>query len=361
MTFRLVSRFAISSLLSLFLCGPVENSLHAQAAAQAPSDTGAFTNPLLSSGADPWVITWNGYYYYMNTTGTNLTLWKTKDITDLRDAEKKVVWSPESGKPWSRAVWAPELHRWGNNWYIYFAADDGKNETHRIYVVENTSSDPMQGEWVFKGKVNDASDQWAIDPSIFEVNGTHYMVWSGWEGANNGEQEIWIARLKNPWTIDSARTMISYPKYPWEHVGDKEKNPNLPHIDVNEGPEILQHDGNVFLVYSGSACWTDYYELGVAEASAKSNLLDATSWKKFDHPFFKQDPKVNVYATGHNGFFQTPDGKQDWIIYHANAAPNQGCGNTRSPRIQPFTWNADGTPNFGTPVAAGVPLAKPAP
>jgi GH43 family beta-xylosidase len=31
----------------------------------------------------------------------------------------------------------------------------------------------------------------------------------------------------------------------------------------------------------------------------------------------------------------------------------------RTPRIQKFTWNDDGTPNFGTPAAVGEPLAVP--
>ncbi|HTD16183.1 MAG TPA: family 43 glycosylhydrolase, partial [Chthoniobacterales bacterium] len=63
---------------------------------------------------------------------------------------------------------------------------------------------------------------------------------------------------------------------------------------------------------------------------------------------------------GHNGFFKSPNGKEDWIIYHANPEPSEGCGNFRSPRIQRFTWNVDGTPNFGTPVPLGQPLEKPA-
>jgi len=99
--------------------------------------------------------------------------------------------------------------------------------------------------------------------------------------------------------------------------------------------------------------------LGVLQASTGANLLDPGSWKKYDHPFFKQDPKAGVYATGHNGFFRSLDGKQDWIIYHANSAAGQGCGGTRSPRMQPFTWNPDGTPNFGTPIPAGQMLNKP--
>jgi GH43 family beta-xylosidase len=31
----------------------------------------------------------------------------------------------------------------------------------------------------------------------------------------------------------------------------------------------------------------------------------------------------------------------------------------RSTRAQPFTWNADGTPNFGVPVATGTTLPSP--
>ena len=86
-----------------------------------------FTNPLLENGADPWVIWWKGFYYYSDTTGHNLTLRKTPDLTDLRNAEMKTVWVPEPGQPWSNDLWAPELHRWGNKWYIYFAADAGDN------------------------------------------------------------------------------------------------------------------------------------------------------------------------------------------------------------------------------------------
>jgi GH43 family beta-xylosidase len=336
----------------------------AASAALAQTPAGTFHNPLLPSGPDPWVIADNGFYYYMNSMGSNLTIWKTRDITDLAHAEKKAVWTAPATGPYSKDIWAPELHRFDGKWYIYFAADAGENESHRIYVLENTSSDPLQGAWTFKGKVADATDKWAIDATAFEDsgpggNGQKYMLWSGWDGDSDGEQRIYIAKLSNPWTIVSPRVMISYPKYPWEHVGDLLGRPAMPHVNVNEGPEILQHGGDVFLVYSASACWTDYYELGVLRARAGSDLLNPASWTKYDHPFFKQDAAAGVYGTGHNGFFKSPDGKQDWIIYHANPKSGEGCGDHRSPRIQPFTWNADGTPNFGKPIDTDLPLPKP--
>jgi GH43 family beta-xylosidase len=95
------------------------------------------------------------------------------------------------------------------------------------------------------------------------------------------------------------------------------------------------------------------------EATAGSDLMNAASWKKSSKPVFRQAPEAGVYAPGHNGFFKSPDGKEDWIIYHANSKPGQGCGGHRSLRAQRFTWNADGTPNFGLPVAAGVEIPRP--
>src|SRR6516162_3275886 len=108
-------------------------------AAAGADERQEFHNPLLPSGADPWVTSRDGVYYYMATTGVNLTIWKTRDITDLEHAEKKVVWWPPETGPYSHQIWAPELQFLAGKWYIYFAADAGSNETHRIWVLENSA------------------------------------------------------------------------------------------------------------------------------------------------------------------------------------------------------------------------------
>src|ERR1700709_2422175 len=94
-----------------------------------------FTNPLLPSGADPWCIFKDGYYYYTNTTGKNITLWKTKNIATLATSERKVVWTPPASGSYSKDIWAPEVHYLQGKWYVYFAADNGKNINHRLYVL----------------------------------------------------------------------------------------------------------------------------------------------------------------------------------------------------------------------------------
>jgi len=318
-----------------------------------------FTNPLLPSGADPWSIYKDGFYYYTHTTGRNLTLWKTTSLDQLQNAPHRVVWTPPATGPNSRDIWAPELHYLGGKWYIYFAADDGDNKTHRLWVLENASPDPLEGTWTLKGKLSDQTDKWAIDGSVFKHKRKLYLIWSGWEGDVNGQQDIYIARLKNPWTIKGPRVKVSSPTYAWERDGDLGPKSDPPHVNVNEGPEVLSHGKKLFLIYSASGCWTDSYALGMLTAKANSNIMKASSWQKAPEPVFRQSPENGVYAPGHNSFFKSPDGKEDWILYHANSQPGQGCGRQRSPRAQPFTWNADGTPNFGTPLSTQTPVPRP--
>lgn len=318
-----------------------------------------FTNPILPAGADPWIIYKDGFYYYTNTSGNTLTLRKTRNIANLRNAPKKTVWTPPAGTVYSKEIWAPEIHFLEGKWYMYFAADDGKNANHRLYVIENSSADPMEGEWVFKGQITDDTNKWAIDGSVFLHKGQLYFIWSGWEGDHNGQQDVFIAKMKNPYTIDGNRYKISSPQYDWEKVGDLNSPDNPRHVNVNEGPEVLVHDNKLYLIYSASGCWTDNYSLGMLTAPANANVLDPASWKKHPKPVFTQSKENSVYAPGHNSFFRSPDGTEDWILYHANPAPGCGCGGKRSPRMQKFTWNKDGTPNFGIPVKEGEELKVP--
>lgn len=317
-----------------------------------------FTNPLLPSGADPYSFYKDGFYYYTHTTGNRIVIWKTADLADLQHAEKKTIYTPPPNTMYSKELWAPEILFLQGKWYVYFAADDGKNANHRMYVLENSSADPMQGAWTMKGKVADATDKWAIDGDVFTWKGQLYMTWSGWEGDANGQQNIYLAKMKNPWTIDGPRVKIGAPTFEWEKHGDLGKAGNPAHVNVNEGPQALIHHNKLFIVFSASGCWTDFYALGVISLKG-TDLMKAASWQKSPEPFFKQNKETGVYAPGHNSFFKSPDGKQDWILYHANDEPGQGCGGYRSPRMQPFSWSKDGFPVFGEPVKKGTALPIP--
>lgn len=325
-----------------------------------------FRNPVLPYGPDPWAYWQGGCYYYMHTIGDRIMLWRTKDITDLRNAEKKTIWKPTD--PSNRYnVWAPEISRHNGKWYVHYAADDGNSDNHQLYVLENGNEDPFDGEFVMKGRIStDKDNNWAIDGSLFEHNGELYMVWSGWQTrrVDTETQCIYIAKMENPWTLASERVLISRPELEWERHYINEEGWTPGHVVyVNEGPQPLKSPNGklIHIAYSASGVWTPYYSLGLLTADADADLLDPESWHKSQEPVFTQSPEVGVYGTGHNSFFRSPDGKEDYILYHARSFKTDlpGRGDMRSPRIQKFGWNAEGYPVFGSPVSVHQWMEKP--
>lgn len=308
-----------------------------------------FNNPVMPGGPDPWVVQKNGVYYYMYTQGARLVILETRAMSELASSRRYEVWVPPAGQLYSKNLWAPELHEIDGKWYIYFAADDGVNANHRMYVLENTAATPVEGTWVMKGKVSDPSDLWAIDGTVFKHNGQLYMSWSG-GNAGAPPQNIYIARMSNPWTISSEKIMIATPNFDWEKKG----NP------INEGPQVLTNpQGRVFIVYSGSGYWVDGYCLGLLSLKENGDPMNPADWTKRNQPVFSMRAESSAYGPGHNGFFKSPDGQEDWIIYHARSKAGGGDDNGRNPRIQRFGWNSDGTPNFGLPWDIAVAYSRP--
>src|SRR5579875_3248095 len=168
-------------LLILLLCTLMECSKPGNNSGTTtnPPPTGSaatFTNPLLPSGPDPWVIQKDSIYYYTQTFGNKIALFKTNKMSNLANAPVTTIWFPPTTGNYAKDIWAPEVHYLNGKWYTYFAADDGSNSNHRIYVLENTSADPLSGTWTFKGKVADPSDKWAIDPDVVQYNGQMYLL-----------------------------------------------------------------------------------------------------------------------------------------------------------------------------------------
>ncbi|MBD1260560.1 glycoside hydrolase family 43 protein [Maribacter polysiphoniae] len=326
-------------------------------------DINTFTNPLLPSGADPWAIYHKGNYYYIKSGANAITLMRTPDITDLKNAEKKIIWTAPNTGDHSKNIWAPEVHNIDGFWYVYVAADDGDNRNHRMFVLENRSADPFEGEFIVKSKLRtDPNDNWAIDGSIFRHKDKFYFIWSGWEKpkAKIETQNIYIARMSDPWTITSERVLLSTPEFDWERNWEYPDvwHPDAP-VYVNEGPQALAHGSKLHIIYSASGCWTPYYALGILSMDAESDPMDLSSWKKSKEPIFQQSLENRVYGTGHNSFFKSPDGTEDWVLYHANDNPTDGCAEKRSPRAQKISWSDDDMPILGIPLPTSKQLAKP--
>lgn len=322
-----------------------------------------FQNPLSNASMpDPYVAQKDGYYYFMYTRGNRIGLRKTTSMSLLSTARETVVWTPPAGTAYSSNIWAPEMHFLSGKWYLYFAANDGTDNAHRMYVLENSNADPMTGTWTFKGKIFDSTDQWAIDGSVLTIGSANYFIWSGWENtASRYKQYIYLATMSNPWTISGRRVKISSPTNNWE-----KHEPNSLGAGVNEGPVMLQKDAGspAFIIYSASRYSSDNYCLAQLQLKIGGDPTVAADWINKKQVFVRNDVN-SVYGPGHNGFFTSSctdaNGvarKENWFIYHARSVPNS-TGGARTPRMQKLTWNTDGSPNFGVATATGVDLAVP--
>jgi GH43 family beta-xylosidase len=306
-----------------------------------------YTNPVKSEkGADPWLEYYNGHYYLVTTSFTGvLTMRKSPTLAGLSTAPSVQVWSDTTSTR-NTNFWAPELHFVDGRWYLYYSAGQSGVaccDSQRTHVLESAGSDPM-GPYTYKNQLtgsNLSPGGWLIDASVLRHGGKLYLLGSG--SVNGSKQSLVIAPMSNAYTVSgSTFTVISSPTLSWETQGGT----------VNEGPEPLYRNGKTFVVYSASACWGPDYKLGQLELTG-SNPLSASSWTKKSTPVFSRNDSAGVYGPGHNGFFTSPDGTENWIVYHANDSASDGCDNGRTTRAQKFTWNADGTPNFGAPIALG--------
>ena len=313
--------------------------------------TATYTNPLKAQGPDPWMTYYNGFYYLVTTTWNNtITMRRAATLRALATAPDQIVFTLTRPNG-AGTMWAPEFHLLngpnGQRWYLYYTAgrEPFNLGTQRIHVLESAGLDPM-GPYTFKADMLDpvSDNTWELDPSILQLNGQLYLIGTFF----NGSQPMFIRPLSNPWTASGTRRILSTPTFSWETVGG----------GVNEGGEVIQHGGKTFIVYSASHCSTPDYKLGLLTWNGGDPLLQS-SWVKSPNPVFQRSNTNGVYGPGHNGFFKSPDGTEDWIVYHANSSTSGGCDMNRSTRAQKFTWNADGTPNFGTPVRTGVTLTAP--
>ncbi|TWD98801.1 GH43 family beta-xylosidase [Neobacillus bataviensis] len=305
-------------------------------------------NPIVEQRADPWVYKHtDGYYYFTASVPEydRIEIRRAATILGLGEAGPVVAWRKHEEGPMSANIWAPEIHYIDGKWYIYYAAARADEIfDHRMYVIEKDSENPLEGTWVEKGQVKTDWESFSLDATTFEHKGQRYYVWAQRDPEIVGNSNLYIAKMVNPWTIEGPQVMITKPEYDWETIG----------FLVNEGAAVLKRNGKIFISYSASA--TDYnYCMGLLSADENSDLLDPASWKKTETPVFQTNVENSQYGPGHNSFTVSEDGSQDILIYHArNYRDIEGdplWDSNRHTRAQLFTWNEDGTPNFGVPVA----------
>ncbi|GME26069.1 Glycoside hydrolase family 43 [Neofusicoccum parvum] len=298
-----------------------------------------FSNPLRETdGSDPQIVWYDGYYYLMTTTWTDVQLTRATTIEGLKTGERKTVWV-DSDPSRCCSVWAPELHEIDGTWFIYYSAGTAENlDGQRPQVLEG-GAHPWDNDYAW---VATLTDNWGIDGTVATINNSRYFIYSCFLGTDI--QSLCIAPMTSATQLGTS-VLISEPLEGWETVG----------APVNEGPYVMEHSGTYFMTYSASYCWTTSYQLGLLTLTG-ADPLDRAAWTK-SGPLFSS--ANGNYGTAHNAFFASPDGTEIWNVYHATSNTGGSCDGNRYTMVDRVAWNEDGSPDFGTPSPLGEVLEGP--
>ncbi|KAH8677957.1 putative glycosyl hydrolase, family 43 [Xylariales sp. PMI_506] len=295
----------------------------------------AWYNPIRNpGGSDPFLVYTGGYYYLLTTTWSDVEIARATTIAGLETATKKVVYSTTTASRCCN-VWSPEVHYFDGTWYIYYTAGDSADlNGQNIHVLKGGAT-----PWDSFTYVKQLTSAWAIDASILRFSSYgNFLMTSCFNG--NEYQSICLQQLGSDYvSVTGSIYTISQPTESWEKNG----------YPVNEAPAALYFGGVTYISYSASYCWSPDYCLGLLAWDGSTDPRSASAWTKSSGCEFSS--ANGNYGTGSNGFFQSPDASQTWIVYHATSNSAGACDDTRYTMVQLLGTHSNGAPNFGDPVA----------
>ena len=184
-------------------------------------NTLVYNKPWILQRADPYVYRHtDGSYYFTASVPEydKIVLRRSDTLAGIKDAKEIEIWHKHESGPQSIHIWAPEIHYLFGKWYIYYAGGD-KDDIWAIrpYVLECQGEDPLNDPWVEKGKMHRAQDDefsfeaFSLDATVFEVNGNWYYIWAEKVGVGKQISNLYIARMKNGYTLDTVQVLLTTP------------------------------------------------------------------------------------------------------------------------------------------------------
>jgi GH43 family beta-xylosidase len=244
--------------------------------------------------------------------------------------------------------WAPEFHVVGGKLTIFFMpcynGSNGQPDmwTGRASIIQlkqdaagNDLDPAVPANWTKAQKVLRADgsilnpvQNISLDMTYFEDSGQSYYAWQMLGS-------VFIAKMdpSNPTRLTSAPVRILPPEYAWDNV-------------IAEGPNVLAHDGTLYMIYSGSSVG-DSYTTGLitAEAGEGVDLTDPAAWTKLNYPIQKSGMFNGAWqlGTGHGMWSSDEDGNLLYV-FHARTS-NRGLTG-RDMFVRRVHFASDGLPIF---------------
>lgn len=279
-----------------------------------------FKNPIMS-GADPFVLFYEGKYYMYSTTETDYCLTGANDFStvtpegdgiyvyvssDMKNWEKHGYALKKGDSIGEKWFWAPEVLEYRGKFYMVYASEE-----HIAIACADQPLGPFKQEskrWLREGM--------AIDGSfLVDDDGSVYLYYVRLDGQN----KIFVAKMKD----DLSEIEEEYPnclisaEEPWETLD----------CLIAEGPFVIKHKGLYYLTYSCNHTRCVDYAVGYAVSSSPIGPFE----KYRGNPIMKKNGKF--VGVGHHSFFKDKNGNLH-CAYHCHNVnsdyfkPRMSCLNT---------------------------------
>ena len=251
-----------------------------------------------------------------------------------------------AGEAMTGCFWAPEFHVIDGKLSILFMpcydGDNGRPDmwTGRASIIQlqqdaagNDLDPAVPANWSkaepvvrADGSILNPVQQISLDMTFFQDSGKSYYAWQ-MLGA------IYLAEVDpaNPTRLTTEPVRILAPEYAWDNT-------------IAEGPNVLERDGTLYLLYSGSTVGDTYTTgLATATAGAGADLADPAAWTKLNYPVQKSGMFNGEWqlGTGHGMWSSDEDGNLLYV-FHARTDHNGLTG--RDMFVRRVHFSADGMP-----------------
>lgn len=332
---RLLPSLAVAALLALL--GGCDAT--AGSAPTSEDKVDAFTNPVYAENfPDPGALLVDGTWYAYGTNGpaANVPILTSPDLvhwTPAGDALPQVGTWAERGN-----TWAPEVIEGpGGTYLLYYTARSTATGRQCVGVaVARAPGGPFTDE-ADEPLVCQAGEGGSIDAGPYlDESGGRWLYWKNDGNAIGQPTYLYGARLSaDGRSLDGEPTRLLRNDAEWE-------------AHVIEAPQMVRHDGKLYLFYSANAFDADAYALGYATCDGPLGPCR----KAAENPILRSS--AAAAGPGHGFLVTLPDGAT-WMLYHA--WPDGAVGSVAPGRqlwLDRVEWVA------GRPVVKG-PTAQPQP
>lgn len=289
-----------------------------------------YKNPFITERADPYITKGDGCYYFTASYPAvgdaehgydRIILRKGETVASLADAQEKTLWKAHGEGTMARHIWAPEIHKILDKWYIFFAAGDKDNIWNiRPYVLGCKGADPYNDEWEEMGKMQACDGDetsftsFSLDMTYFEHKGRHYLIWA----EKLPDSSLYLSEInpQEPWKLIRKPILLTKPEYDWEIIRHR----------VNEGPAVLKNEDKLIVFFSASGTGAEYC-MGMVYTDIDSDPMKKESWTKPGTPVLSTEDLTGEVGPGHNSFVTDEKGRL-LLVYHARpeAHLHKECG-----------------------------------